>query len=148
MPQTDSYDRNGSPTGVVIRLIDAVNRGDLDGIVECFDPDVRTEMPTRPEQGLHGREYLRAYWEEALADAGEIRAELLRCVADGDTVLAEWCWHGTRADGTSFARAGMTVQGVLGDRIAWQRLYMEPVRGDAESVGAWIVREMGRRPRA
>jgi hypothetical protein len=41
----------------------------------------------------------------------------------------------------------MTVQGVVGERIAWQRIYMEPVRGDPETIGAWIVREMARRRR-
>jgi hypothetical protein len=41
----------------------------------------------------------------------------------------------------------MTVQGVVGERIAWQRIYMEPVRGDPETIGAWIVKEMARRRR-
>jgi ketosteroid isomerase-like protein len=137
---------HGDPTAVLKRLIDALNRGDLEDLIDCFHPEVRTEMPTKPDQGLEGRGYLRAYWEEALGGAGEIRAELQRCVADGDTVLAEWCWHGTRPDGTSFARAGMTVHGIVGERIMWQRLYMEPVQGDADTVGAWVVREMRRRP--
>jgi ketosteroid isomerase-like protein len=134
-------------TAVVRRLIDALNRGDLDGLIDCFHPDVRTEFPTQPDRGLHGREYVRAYWETALEGTGDVRAELLRCVADGDTVLAEWCWQGTRRDGSRFARAGMTVHGVVDDRIAWQRLYLEPVRGDAESVGAWVVKEMTRNSR-
>jgi limonene-1,2-epoxide hydrolase len=131
---------------VVRRLIDALNRSDLDALMDCFAPDVHTHLPTQPSRGIHGREYLRGYWESAMDGAGDVRAELLRCVADGSTVLAEWCWRGTRRDGSTFARAGMTVHGVVDDRIAWQRLYMEPVRGDAETVGAWVVEEMERRP--
>ena len=136
---------HGSPAAVVHRLIDALNRGDLEGMLDCFDPDVRIELPTQPDRAVHGREYLRAYWQEALEGAGEIRARLMRCATDGDTVLTEWCWYGTRRDGSSFARAGMTVQGIVGGRIAWQRVYMEPVRGDPETVGAWIVTEMASR---
>jgi ketosteroid isomerase-like protein len=130
---------------VVRRLIDALNRRDLEALIDCFDPDVRTEFPTQPQRGVHGREYIRAYWEDALEGAGDVRARLYRCAADGDTVLSEWCWHGTRVDGSAFARAGMTVHGIVDGRIAWQRLYLEPVRGDAETVGAWVVKEMGRR---
>jgi len=138
---------HGAPAAVVHRLIDALNRADLDGMIECFAPDVRIELPTQPDRGVQGREYLRVYWEAALDGAGEVHAELLHTATDGQTVLTEWCWHGTRADGSSFARAGMTVQGVVGERIAWQRIYMEPVRGDPETIGAWIVREMARRRR-
>jgi limonene-1,2-epoxide hydrolase len=139
---------HGAPAAVVHRLIDALNRGDLEGMLDCFDPGVRIEVPTQPERGVQGREHLRAYWEAALDGVGEIHAKLLRCATDGDTVLTEWCWNGTRADGTSFARAGVTVQGVVGERIAWQRTYMAPVRGDPETVGAWIVKEMASRRKA
>jgi limonene-1,2-epoxide hydrolase len=138
----------GGPAAVVHRLIGALNRGDLEAMIDCFDADVRTELPTQPDRGVHGREHLRAYWEEALTGVADIRAELLRCATDRHVVFAEWCWHGTRGDGSTFARAGITVQGVLGERIVWQRLYMEPVRGDPDTVGAWIVKELGRRPSA
>jgi limonene-1,2-epoxide hydrolase len=131
-------------TAVVRRLIDAVNSRDLEALVDCFDTDVRTEFPTQPERGVHGREYIRAYWEQVLDGGGDVRAKLFRCAADGDTVLSEWCWYGTRVDGSHFARAGMTVHGVVDGRIAWQRLYLEPVRGDAETVGAWVMKEIGR----
>jgi len=133
-----------APASVVRCLIDALSRRDVDAMVECFAPDVRTEFPTQPDRGMQGREYIRAYWEQALEGAGDVQAKLLRCAADGDTVLSEWCWYGTRADGSSFARSGMTVHGVVDGKIAWQRLYLEPVRGDAESVGAWVLKEMGR----
>ena len=135
-------------TAVVRRLIEALNRHDLDAMIDCFDPRVRTEFPTQPGRGVQGREYIRAYWEQALTSNGDVRAKLFRCAADGDTVLSEWCWHGTRVDGSSFARAGMTVHGIVDDKIAWQRLYLEPIRGDDDTVGAWLLKEMGRSPRS
>jgi hypothetical protein len=50
------------------------------------------------------------------------------CASEGDTAWAEWEWTSTRADGTPFVMRGTTVQGVHWDRIAWVRLYMEPVQ--------------------
>jgi ketosteroid isomerase-like protein len=138
---------SAGPAAVVRRLIDALNRHDLDGMLDCFDPEVRTASPTQPERGVRGRDYLRAYWAEALIGAGDLQAEVKSCAVDCDTVLAEWCWHGNREDGSAFARAGVTVHRVDGDRIVWQRLYMEPVQGDPATVGAWVVQEMARRSR-
>jgi limonene-1,2-epoxide hydrolase len=110
-PDKPTPDANGmtftspaQPTTVVRRLIDALNRRDLEALIDCFDPDVRTEFPTQPRRGVHGREYIRAYWEDALEGAGEVDAKLFRCAADGDTVLSEWCWYGRRVDGSRFAR--------------------------------------------
>jgi hypothetical protein len=45
-------------------------------------------------------------------------------------------------DGRPFARAGVTVYGLRAGRIAWVRLYMEPVQGDADTVAEWIVGEL------
>jgi hypothetical protein len=86
------------------------------------------------------------YWEAGLHARRPPRpAAALR--VQGDTVLAECCSRGTRADGSTFARAGMTVQGMVGLRIGRQRLYMEPLQGDPDTVGSGVVQEMGRRTR-
>ncbi len=68
----------------------------------------------------------------------DIKAVLLGCVAQGDTVWAEWEWQGTRPDGVRQFLRGVTIQGVRHDRIAWVRmLYMEPVQeGGAGSDAA------------
>jgi len=125
-------------------MADAINRHDVDALLDCFDPDVHSEQPTRPERGFRGRDALRGYWEQVLGGPGDFQAHLLRHTTDGDTVWAEWCWQGTRVDGTEFARAGVTIYGVRNGRITWIRLYMEPVQGDPSTVGEWIMRELGR----
>jgi ketosteroid isomerase-like protein len=130
------------PTLVVERIHAAINRHDLDALMDCFEQDVRSEQPTHPERGFRGREELRGYWEQVLDGAGTFQAKLLRCAGAGDTAWAEWCWHGERADGTPFARAGVTVYGLRRDRIAWMRLYMEPVHGDPSTVGEWVMHEL------
>jgi len=130
------------PTLVIERIRAAINRHDLDALMECFDEDVRSEQPTRPERGFRGRDELRGYWEQVLGGSGDFQAKLLRCAGSGDTAWAEWCWHGERADGTPFARAGVTVYGLRRDRIAWMRLYMEPIHGDPLTVGEWVMHEL------
>ena len=127
---------------VIERLHSAINRHDIDALMDCFEPDVRNELPTRPQRGFRGREELRSYWEQIIGTEGQFSAKLLRSTRADDIAWAEWCWHGERADGTPFARAGVTIYGLRGERIAWMRLYMEPVEGDPDTVGSWIMREL------
>ncbi len=127
---------DAGPTVVVERLARAINAHDLGAVVDCFHPDVHSEQPTRPDRGFQGREELRGYWEQVIGGEGHFEAKLLRCTSDSDTAWAEWCWHGERADGTPFARAGVTIYGLRGDRIAWVRLYMEPVHEGAGTDAA------------
>jgi len=133
---------DAAATVVVQRLHAAINRHDLDALMECFTEDVRSEQPTRPERGFRGREELRGYWEQVLGGPGDFHAKLLRSAGTRETAWAEWCWHGQRRDGTPFARAGVTIYGLRGDRIAWIRLYMEPVQGDPATLGEWIMQEL------
>ncbi len=60
---------------------------------------------------------------------------LLADVTDGRTCWSEWHWTGHHADGTDFAMRGVTVMGLRDDgRIAWARLYMEPVEQGGRSI--------------
>jgi len=133
-------------TVVSKRVLEALNRHDIDALVDCFHPDVRSELPTQPERGYRGREQVRAYWAAILEDGADLKAKLLRCFADADTACSEWCWQGTRRDGTSFARAGVLIYGVRDERIAWMRLYMEPIQGEAQTVADWVLHELAMRP--
>ena len=132
----------GRSTDVIERLCAAINRHDLEAVIDCFHADVRSEQPTRPDRGYRGRDELRGYWEQVLCAGGDFQAKLLRCAADEHTAWAEWCWHGTRVDGRPFARAGVTVYGLRDGRIAWVRLYMEPIQGDPDTVAEWVMREL------
>jgi ketosteroid isomerase-like protein len=132
-------------TVLVERVQRAINAHDLEGLMACFAADVRSEQPTRPDRGFHGRDELRSYWEQVLSSEGDFHADLLRAAGDAHTAWAEWCWTGTRADGSRFARAGVTIYGVEREHITWVRLYMEPVQGEPDSLGRWMVSELGRR---
>jgi hypothetical protein len=86
---------------------------------------------------------VRRNWSQILQGVPDLRANLLRCVVEKDEAFAEWHWGGTRIDGTTFDMRGVTVQHVIGDRIASVRFYMEPVdtrgAGIAEAVSQAVA---------
>jgi ketosteroid isomerase-like protein len=116
-----------SPLSVLDRLRDAINAHDLEALAACFAPDYDSEFPAHPGRVFRGQGQMRANWAQIFGGVPDIAATLVRGTAEGETVWAEWDWRGTRADGGAFAMRGVTIQGVRDGRIAWVRLYMEPV---------------------
>jgi ketosteroid isomerase-like protein len=117
-----------SPTEVVTELREAINQHDLDAMAACFGLDYESAFPAHPDRTFRGNGQMRKNWSQIFAAVPDIKAVLLSCVSDGDTVWAEWEWKGIRIDGSRHLMRGVTVQGVKQDRIAWVRLYMEPVQ--------------------
>ncbi len=117
-----------SPSAVLARLHRAMNEHDLETMATCFDPEYASEFPAHPDRTFRGNEQMRKNWTQIFAAVPNLEALLLRTVVDGDTVWAEWEWKGTRRDGAPHLMRGVTVQGVRQGRIAWVRLYMEPVQ--------------------
>jgi hypothetical protein len=60
-------------------------------------------------------------------------------------VWTEMRWKGTHLDGSPFLMRGVTVTGVRDDKIAWARLYMEPVEQGGSDIEA-AVRQLYRPP--
>ena len=114
---------------VLERLRHALNRRDLDAMLECFDPDYRSEQPAHPNRGFGGKEQVRKNWSGMFESFPDFQADLLRHSSDGDVVWSEWHW---RATGLSMA--GVTIMGVEEDRIVWARLYMEPVEEAGQDI--------------
>jgi hypothetical protein len=121
---------------VAERMAAALNAHDLDAFVDCFAADYDSVQPAHPDRAFRGREQVRANWSAILAGVPDFRAALVRADAVGDVEWSEWHWQGSGLD-----IAGVIVLGVRGDRVAWARLYVEPV----EHAGAGIeaaVRDM------
>lgn len=85
------------PREVVLRWIDAFNRGDLEGVLELYDDAVRTESPLLLKLGsegsavLEGKPALREYFGRALAGAKEPpRFTPVHLLSDGEVVLLEY----------------------------------------------------------
>ena len=114
---------------VLERLRDAQNTRDLDAMLECFDPDYRSEQPAHPSRGFGGKEQVRKNWSSMLKNFPDFEAELVRHSSDGGVLWSEWRWRATGLD-----MAGVTLMGVRDGRIVWGRLYMEPVEEGGEDI--------------
>lgn len=126
-----------SPIAIVERIQRAINQHDLDALAACFDPDYQSEFPAHPDRAFRGHEQMRQNWTQIFGSVPDIEATVRGCAADGETVWAEWEWRGTRADSAPYLMRGVIIQGVRQGRIAWVRLYMEPVQegSDVDAVG-------------
>jgi ketosteroid isomerase-like protein len=122
----------GSAPGLVVERLDAaMNRHDLEAFLACFHGDYESEQPAHPGREFRGVDQVRANWSAIFAGVPDFRSDLVRAVAANDTEWSEWRWQGTRADGTTLDMAGVIVCGVRDGRIAWARLFVEPVEEDA-----------------
>jgi ketosteroid isomerase-like protein len=120
------------------RLHAALDARDVDALADCFAPDYRSDQPAHPGREFRGRDQVRANWTSVFRGVPDFTAELLSAARTPLGVeVAEWRWRGTYTDGSPFAMAGVTVIGVVGDRIAWGRLYMEPVE-DGEPIDEMV----------
>jgi ketosteroid isomerase-like protein len=126
---------------LVARLHAAMNAHDVDAFVACFAEDYDSAQPAHPDRAFRGREQVRANWSAVFAGVPDFRAELVRIDAVGDTAWSEWRWEGTHADGGRLDMAGVIVFGVREDRVAWARLYVEPVERAGAGIDA-AVRDM------
>jgi uncharacterized protein (TIGR02246 family) len=134
---------NASEMGerLVTRLHAALNAHDIEAFVACFAEDYDSVQPAHPDRAFRGREQVRANWSAVFAGVPDFRAELVRIDAVGDPAWSEWRWEGTHADGGRLDMAGVIVFGVREDRVAWARLYVEPVERAGAGIDA-AVRDM------
>jgi uncharacterized protein (TIGR02246 family) len=128
----------GGPAAFVDRLRRATNNHDLEAVAECFAADYRNETPVHPERGFSGREQVRRNWTQIFAAIPDVTTDVIRCAVDGDTVWSEWEHRGTRPDGSRHVMRGVVIFGVVDDRAAWARFYLEPVLEPVPGPGGGI----------
>lgn len=127
---------DGSPA--IERLAAAMNAHDIEAFVACFAEDYDSAQPAHPDRAFRGRDPVRANWSAIFAGVPDFGAELLRTTVDGETVWTEWRWRGTQTAGEALDMAGVIVFGIRADRIAWARLYVEPVEGAGAGIDAAV----------
>ena len=130
-----------TPRAVAEALADAMNAHDIDAFVSLFAPDYDSRQPVHPDRAFQGREQVRANWSAVFSGVPDFRAELVAVAVEGNTLWSEWRWQGTQEGGSRLDMAGLIVCGVQSGRVAWARLYVEPVESGGEGIDA-AVREM------
>jgi len=98
-------------------------------MVDCFHPDYRSEQPAHPNRGFGGKEQVHKNWSDMFESFPDLKVEVLRQSSDGDVAWNEWHWSAT-----GLQMAGVTVMGIREGRIAWARLYMEPVEQEGQDI--------------
>jgi ketosteroid isomerase-like protein len=126
--QVQDAQTSSSPKVVFERMIQAVNRHDLEAMVAFFAPDYRSEQPFHPERNFVGPAGVRKNWSFFFTTIPDIQIEILGELEEGDTVWAELHYHGTQTDGKKFNVRGVILQGIQADQIIWARLYIEEVK--------------------
>jgi hypothetical protein len=129
-----------SAEDVVGRLHAAMNAHDIDAFVDCFADDYDSRQPAHPDRAFRGSEQVRENWSSIFAGVPDFHADLVRFDAVGDVAWTEWRWHGEQTSGGTLEIAGVIVFGIRAGRIAWARLYVEPVEQGA-GIEA-VVRDM------
>src|SRR5919107_4995034 len=123
---------------VVERVREAMSARDIDALLACFAEDYRSDQPAHPDRAFGGREQVRENWSAIFAGVPDFEAELVDATASGDVEWSEWRWRGTHADGTRLDMAGVIVAGVRDGRLAWARLYVEPVEQGGAGIRAAV----------
>ena len=129
---------------VTMRLRDAMNAHDLEAFLDCFHNDYQSEQPIHPGRGFGGREQVRTNWSTIFAGVPDFTAKLLSHYEDENQAWSEWRWTGTRPDGSAVDMAGVIVMGLRDGRIAWGRLYVEPVEAAHENIDAAVQKMAGK----
>ncbi|MET9553028.1 nuclear transport factor 2 family protein [Streptomyces sp. NPDC006645] len=116
-----------SATEVLKRLEQAITSHDLDGMVDCYTEDYRSDLPLHPQRSFVGRENVRRTWTGLFEHVPDLVAEVLRSVENGDELWSEWEIRGTTRDGQRFLTRGVVILWVDGTRITSTRFYLDNV---------------------
>ena len=121
---------------LLFKLKDAINSHDIEAFVACFDENYFSEQPVHPDRTFHGREQVRKNWSSNFNEIPDFSAQIIRHAINNDSVWGEWEWQGTRKDNSRMFMRGVLIFGVQKDRIAWGRLYIEPVESGGKGIDA------------
>lgn len=89
-------------TALVERQARAWERGDVERLLGDFAPDA---LFIAPAGSFEGRQAIRAAIEDFLALGIEVRIDVTRVLADGDSGAVEWTWSERHAAGEAWRTA-------------------------------------------
>jgi ketosteroid isomerase-like protein len=128
-PVTDPTARRKplSRTGILNRMVAAINAHDLDAFVSLYAEDVVSEVPIHPGMSFVGRENVRRNWAGIFARVPDIRATVLQSVRDGDRIWSEWEMTGNTVTDEKYLTRGVAILRLRRERIASVRFYLDNV---------------------
>jgi limonene-1,2-epoxide hydrolase len=132
-----------TPAELLEQLLAAMATHDLDALIDCFADDYASEQPIHPARRFNGRDRARSNWAGMFNQIPDFAVAVLRSTIDGDTIWLEWRWTGTPHSGPPLDEIGMSVFGVRDGRLAWGRLYVEPVDRASGDVAAQMRDRLG-----
>ena len=128
------------------RLEQATDAHDLEVLVDCFATEYVNETPLHPARGFRGRDQVRRNWTQIFAGVPNLRARVLRSIADDSTVWSEWEMSGTRRDGAEHLMRGVVIFEVKDSRATAAQFYLEPVDRSTGDVNAAVRDTVGLEP--
>ena len=108
------------------RIIDAISRGDADGLDELIAPDVVDHNPI-PDQAP-GRDGFKQWMVAARTAFPDIRGTVEEVIAEGDRVAARMTWQGTH-------RGEFMGVGPTGNRVSFSAFHL--VRFSQDRAVEW-----------
>jgi ketosteroid isomerase-like protein len=124
---------------LIERIRAALDSHDLDRFVEFFHEDYVGERPRYPGTPPSTKADVRANWQEVLNDVPDLRVQVPAAVEDGDKIWAEWRAYGTARSGAMLELRGVIIFGVRDDKVAWSRMYLEPVEQGGKPLPGRLV---------
>ncbi len=95
-----------NPADTVTQLVKAVNQGDLEAAVACYETDAT--LIVQPGQVATGKKAIREAFAGFIAMKVTITTETHKTIQTGDTVLfiSRWTANGTAPDGATVKMGG------------------------------------------
>lgn len=121
---------------VLQRMTQAMEAHDAVALGACFAADYRSEQPVHPARAFRGADMVTKHWAGIFQDIPDLHAETISLAIKGDTAWSEFRWSGHKRNGAAFEVRGVMVLGIAEGKIAWGRLYIEPVEQGGEDFDA------------
>lgn len=112
---------------VVRRFNDALNAGDLAGMMACLTEDTVFENTEPPPDGTRyvGQTAVRGFWERFLAGASRAHIEPEEIFTGGDRVVMRWTYTWVEASGAAGRVRGVDLYRLREGRIAEKLSYVK-----------------------
>jgi ketosteroid isomerase-like protein len=119
----------------VLRFVDAVNRGDADGVEGAFHADFEMIVPQHPARGFKGRDQEVKNMRGLMTAHPEGRIEVRRIVERGDEV-----WVQNRYTSADLEMEAVVIYEIdpATDTILAGHYYSEKVDRGGPEINAWI----------